>query len=147
MSVVLRVEVGQLQNWLRLDPARQTEAVQIFQNEGSQIVMEEMRGNVPFKTGFLRESITSELLPDGFKVYAAAPYAGFVDQGTGPHVIFPRVAKTLRFELPSGAVIFARSVHHPGFPGRFFTLKTAEAVLAKLQDLMNRILDGVYGAG
>ncbi|MBD0693586.1 hypothetical protein BG452_13555 [Streptomyces sp. CBMA123] len=38
---------------------------------------------------------------------------GFVLDGTRPHVIRPRWAKALRFEI-GARVVFARLVHHPG---------------------------------
>jgi len=94
--------------------------------------MEEMRRIVPFKTGFLRESITPILTPSGFTVYPAAEYAEYVDQGTQPHTIFPSAAKALRFETAFGGMIFAKSVKHPGTRPTFFIRRTAEAVLDKL---------------
>lgn len=44
-----------------------------------------------------------------------APYAGFVHDGTRPHVIVPRNASVLRF-VPKGGggPVFARRVNHPG---------------------------------
>ena len=90
---------------------------------------------VPVKTGFLRESIITKAMPNGFKVFPSASYARFVDQGTKPHTIFPREARVLRWYSPSGAPVFSRYAQHPGTKGAFFTQKTAEAMPEVLRQL------------
>lgn len=141
MSVKVETNSPQLEAWLTEAANKQPEIVRAWQEEGSMRVMEEMRGRVPIRTGFLRESITAAETPDGFMVYPTAKYAEYVEYGTGPHTIFPSVAKVLRFELPSGAVIFAKHVEHPGFPGRFFVQKTFEVVKMELQRLYSEIVE------
>ena len=42
-----------------------------------------------------------------------APHALYIEQGTRPHVILPRRARALRFEI-NGRVVYARRVNHPG---------------------------------
>jgi hypothetical protein len=144
MSVILRVNIEPLRGFLGAEPQRMEEALRLFSDEGSILAMEELRANVPIRSGFLRESVTREILPDGFKVYPTAPYAGYVDQGTGPHTIFPRSGKFLRFEDQWGATIFARKVEHPGFLGRFFMQRTAENLRYRLAELVRGILERVY---
>jgi hypothetical protein len=145
MSVVLRVDDGPLREWLSREDARGEDVKRLFCEEGSILTMQEMRATVPVRTGFLRESITRQVYSDGFSVFPTAKYAGYVDQGSGPHTIFPVVSRVLRFTMPSGAVIFAKHVHHPGFPGRFFIQRTAESVRAKLVELLHGLLERVYG--
>ena len=145
MSVTVDVKDSALQDWLREKVnSGSPEAFRIFQEQGSQIVMEEMRGIVPFKTGFLRESITPILTASGFTVYPAARYAEYVDLGTSPHMIFPSAAKALRFESHFGGIIFAKYVRHPGTRPTFFIRRTAEAVVDKLASLVQTILETVY---
>lgn len=144
MSVIVRDDDGKLQSWLSQGQRREEETLRLFQDEGSLLAMQEMRGIVPFRKGFLRESIMRNLTPAGFSVYPTASYAKIVDQGASPHTIFPSAAKVLRFELPSGGVIFARHVQHPGFIGRFFIRRTAEAIRSRLADLLNKITERVY---
>jgi hypothetical protein len=141
MSVKVETNSPQLEAWLTEAANKQPEIVRAWKEEGKNIVMEEMRGRTPIRSGFLRESITAAELPDGFIVYPTAKYAAFVEKGTGPHTIFPSQAKVLRFELPSGAVIFARHVKHPGFSGRWFVRSTWEAVKVELQRLYSEILE------
>jgi len=87
-----------------------------------------MRQEVPVRTGFLRESIQKIQTPKGWKVMATAPYAGIVDQGARPHVIFPRRTKYLSWiDAGTGLRVFASMVQHPGFMGRHFVSRTAQA--------------------
>lgn len=74
---------------------------------------------VPVRTGALKASIH----PDPVRrtgpwridtgVSADARHAAPVHQGARPHVIRPRHARALRFEV-DGRVIFAQRVRHPG---------------------------------
>jgi len=141
---VVRVDDTKLQSWLRQEPEREAESLRLFQEEGSLFVMAEMRQQVPIRTGFLRESITTTITPYGFTVYPSASYAAAVEKGVGPRTIFPVTAKVLRFETEAGAVIFTKYVKHPGFLGRFFVKRTAEAVRERLAELMRQIFGRVY---
>jgi len=141
---VLRVDDTKLQSWLRQEPERQVESLRLFQDEGSLLVMAEMRQKVPFRTGFLRESITTYITPSGFTVYPTASYAEAVEKGVGPRTIFPIRARVLRFETEEGVPVFAKYVRHPGFPGRWFVRRTAEAVRERLAELMRQIFRRVY---
>lgn len=145
MSVKVETNSPQLEAWFTEAANKQPEILCAWKEEGKRVVMEEMRGRTPVRKGFLRESITAAETPDGFIVYPRAKYAGFVEKGTGPHMIFPSAAKVLRFELASGAVIFAKHVKHPGFSGRWFVRQTFEAVKLELHRLYSEILERVLG--
>jgi hypothetical protein len=111
----------------------------------------------------MRESITGVDTPDGFMVYPAHPAADYVERGTAPHMIYPRgytVTPTkgfigqlfikprggiLHWKNEWGADIFAKHVHHPGFPGRFFVQRTFEAVRLELQRLYAEIVEAMLG--
>lgn len=75
--------------------------------------------NCPVRTGELRESgkVDGVSGKGNYRAEGAvsftAPYAVFVHEGTRPHVIRPRRARALRFEM-DGRVIFAAHVNHPG---------------------------------
>lgn len=47
-------------------------------------------------------------------VSSLAEYSAPVHEGARPHVIRPRNARALRFEVEGGRVVFARRVNHPG---------------------------------
>jgi hypothetical protein len=50
------------------------------------------------------------------KVISTNPHTAFVHNGTRPHIIRPRRARALRFEV-DGRIVFAKIVHHPGYRG------------------------------
>jgi len=83
----------------------------------AQNVEDLMRDITPVRTGRLKESVRSEALSEcEYRVVVGSPeayYAPFVFLGTRPHVIEPKTAKALRFEI-DGSVIFAKRVYHPG---------------------------------
>lgn len=81
-------------------------------------------------TGQLEQSINWR--PAGFgeaEVYANAEYAGWVEDGTEPHVITPKAGRN-GLKIPvsgSGGYIVRRSVNHPGSkPYPFFFADLAD---------------------
>lgn len=95
------------------------------------------------RTGALRRSIKSEVRhsQDGSRVRlrADAPYAKFVIHGTRPHIILPRVAKVLRFEV-ADRIVFAKRVHHPGTQPNPFGERALQAAEPDFRDTMKAIL-------
>lgn len=72
----------------------------------------------PYKKGGLKRSKqVSGIRPTGTGFSATitytAPQATFTEEGTSPHVIVPRRAKVLAFQV-GGRTVFARRVNHPG---------------------------------
>ena len=100
-----------------------------------------MRRRTPRKTGRLQASIKVFRFPGFVRVSPTAPYASFVEMGVKPHKIQPRKAKTLKFKV-NGKNVFAKTVSHPGFSGRFFVRRTGEAVHPKLRELLLRMVFG-----
>lgn len=91
-------------------------AVPIMGRLGRRIVTN-ARGRVPVRTGELRDSIGSSVSSNGatvrLDVFATAPHARFLEEGTRPHVITPRNGRALRFQA-GGRTVFATRVQHPG---------------------------------
>ncbi len=144
-SVFARVHGGNYTAWMRKGRGRDEEAITLFKEQGQPLVIAEMRNQVPFKTGFLRESVSGRETPKGFTVFASASYAKFVDEGTKPHMIRPVNGQALRWFGAFGNPIFARVVNHPGTKGVFFTRKTRDAVKTPIHDLLKRIWRQVHG--
>lgn len=75
---------------------------------------------VPVDQGALKQSqVKTPIVVTGDSVEAGveyrSPYALFVHDGTGPHVIRPRNARVLAWtSRGSGDASFAREVNHPG---------------------------------
>jgi len=103
--------------------------------EASRQVVNRAKVLAPVRTGRLRSSIRAE--PPRFfslrgmvKVGSDLEYAGFVNDGTRPHVIRPRRAKALRFTV-GGRVVFAKVVNHPGQRAQPFLDRALREVAAQ----------------
>ena len=109
---------------LRIDQARLREAVmgpsERFISAFVRQVTSEAKRLAPERSGNMRRLIVSDpvrrtgpwSLASG--VSGLAEYSAPVHEGARPHVIRPRNARALRFEVEGGRVVFARRVNHPG---------------------------------
>lgn len=98
---------------------------------------------VPTRTGELKGSITSWTQDNGLTgvVAATAPYALFVELGTGQRgefpgaqiVIRPRTASVLRFVGADGKVHYAKVVRSPGMAAHPFLRPALEQAIADLE--------------
>lgn len=83
------------------------------------------------KGGRLRDSVRYERETSVGSVTmiftASTPYAGYVIEGTGPHVIAASAARALQFEL-DGAVTYRRRVNHPGTKPNDFPVRALGGV-------------------
>ena len=98
---------------------------------------------VPVRTGRLRQSIHIETHGKEYHVVAGsriAYYAPYVEFGTRPHIILPRRAKVLRFEV-RGQVVYARYVHHPGTKPQYFMRRAAERTISELGYIIAEYLE------
>ena len=95
----------------------------------------------PVRTGFLRRNIIWRVEGLTGRVVSQAPYSAFVEFGTRPHMIFPRRARALRFEV-GGQVVFARYVRHPGTRGQFFMRRALHDALNRLSEFVRARLHG-----
>ena len=87
--------------------------------------------NAPYKTGELRGSIGYRISgpPLSVEVYADAPHALAVHEGTAPHVITPNTARILAFPVKGGGKVFTSRVNHPGTKANPFLLDAVESVV------------------
>ena len=90
-----------------------------LQFEGMQILtMIKNSSFFPYKSGNLKfhATIGTMYTPTCYRIHfdsTIAPYVTYLEEGTGPHDIFPVTRKMLKFKV-NGKTVFARSVHHPG---------------------------------
>lgn len=61
-------------------------------------------------------------------VISRHPATVYVVNGTRPHIIRPRRAKALRFQM-DGRTVFAKIVHHPGTDANNFLLRALRETL------------------
>lgn len=99
-------------------------------------VANQARADVPVRTGHLGQTIgegpitfTGPRTVHG-SVHATADYALYVHEGTRPHLIRPKRAKALRFNI-GGRTVFARLVRHPGTRARPFLRNAALRVASQ----------------
>ena len=97
--------------------------------------------------GTLRQKIKARAVGQySFVVIADTKYAGYVDQGTKPHVIVPRNKPFLAFQI-DGRWVRTKRVNHPGTkPTYFFTnaAKDGEAYLNRaLDSAMQKVIDSL----
>lgn len=96
-------------------------------------------------TGNLSRAIFSKMLSDTTGMVGVgqeAPYAGFVNNGTRPHIIRAVNAKALRFFV-GGTAVFAKYVNHPGTkPTRFM-----ETALQNRRERIPRIVSNYVKLG
>ena len=105
--------------------------------EGSALTEEELRNNVPVRTGKLRASVTRlSITSNSAQIDTTSGYGRYVNDGVGPRII--RGNPFLRFEI-GGEVFFRRQVFNPGFPGRHFKEKTIASVGIKIKDIIERV--------
>lgn len=102
--------------------------------EASRQVVNRAKVLAPVNTGRLRSSIRAEeprifSLRGSVKVGSDLEYAGFVNDGTRPHIIRPRSAQVLRFRV-GGRFVYAKVVHHPGTRARPFLDRALREVAA-----------------
>jgi hypothetical protein len=140
--------IGRMLKWLkdekdRVDVRIQTAAL-------AETAVEKAKQYAPVDTGELKASIGYELTPNGEEalIYATAPHAIYVTDGTKPHVIEARNGQALKFIGAAGAPVYRRRVNHPGTkPNRFLERAIAETIAEQsrtlgLRDSLRRIFFG-----
>lgn len=113
------------------------------------------REYAPTRTGALRASITSWVDGSGLTgvISASAPYALFVEFGTGTRGEFPGQMITIRPKSPNGMLKwtgsdgkthYAKVVHSPGMKARpFMRPGLTDAIDALAGDLANAVITSV----
>jgi hypothetical protein len=97
----------------------------------------------PARSGALRKSIYAQVRGDKATIRARAPYAGFVINGTPPHIIRAKDGGALRFQI-GGATVFARSVNHPGTKPNDFFSRALQAEQRRIEDEMAEAGDAFF---
>lgn len=95
----------------------------------------------PVKTGNLRRSIhVGRVTAREAETIASADYAGYVEFGTRPHEIRPRVKRVLRWKSGTG-YRYARVVKHPGTRAQPFMLPGAERAISGFRGLKEKVIE------
>jgi phage gpG-like protein len=79
-----------------------------------QFVKSEAKNLCPVVTSNLKNSIAHEVVGGTVaRIGSPVEYAAAVELGTKPHIIEPKNAEALKFEI-GGKTVFAKRVNHPG---------------------------------
>jgi HK97 gp10 family phage protein len=112
----------------KLEDVISREKLSRFLEESAKFVFAEVRERAPVRTGRLRGSIALIKVNDlHYVVGSPLEYAVFVERGTRPHIIRPRRARALRFEV-GGETVFAAYVVQPSRGGLVITPKRRRAL-------------------
>lgn len=115
--------------------------------EGARVIKSGLIRRTPKgRTGRMRRGWHTRVAGDDAVIITnTEPYAGYVDQGTRPHLIVPRNAKALAFRI-GNRMVFARSVHHPGTKPQNIVSRTLSEdrsrFEAAMRNAMGRFLEG-----
>jgi HK97 gp10 family phage protein len=116
MTSEASADIGKLAEALRQTAAESQTTTFDVMVQSANYIRNEMLALVPVRTGVLRNSIHIQVETDKVVIgpnLNQAPYAGYVEFGTKPHVIRAKKAKALKFQV-GGTTVYARKVNHPG---------------------------------
>ncbi len=145
LQVKVSVDAKGFKDWAEAVAAKSPEALRSFLYGAGDILYDSFVRSSPRVTGYMIGTTTVEVSDRSVRVGPTAAYAKFVDQGTSPHTIFARPGGVLAFDV-GGQTVFARSVRHPGSPGRFFVKTAKEESQEAIRKLALDTYKQLYGA-
>lgn len=110
-------DVSQLAEALRRTAQQSQATTQDVLVSAANQILAEMEARVPVDTGKLRSSLNITVEANRVTIGpdpARAPYGIYVELGTRPHEIKPKVEGGVLVFMIGGKKVFARLVHHPG---------------------------------
>jgi hypothetical protein len=108
-------------------PAQLEQAAMNLLIKKARAVQREARRMAPGRMG---RKVNAVIVGKHVRVESTHPATLYVIKGTRPHVIRPRVRKSLKFKI-GGRTVFARVVHHPGTKKNDFLTKALREVAAR----------------
>jgi HK97 gp10 family phage protein len=116
---------------------------------GAQIVVKAAQSNAPVRTGTLRRSIhavetASSRLAAEVTVGTNVTYGRMVEEGTRPHVIYPRDKQALFWK---DALHPVRRVQHPGTPAQPFLVPALENNAARVEGEIRDAIEQLLSRG
>jgi len=76
-------------------------------------------------------------------IYSTVPYAGYVIDGTQPHIIRYRNARFLRF-AGQGQIMFRKQVNHPGTQPNDFPERAVTPMVSYIQQTFSDIVEAQF---
>ena len=117
MTVIGTADIDRLTEALKRTAKESGITTQEVLIQASNHILAEMEAKVPVKSGQLRQSLGIKV--SGDKVIIGpninqAPYAGYVEFGTKPHVIRPKKPGGVLVFKIGGTTVYTKKVNHPG---------------------------------
>jgi hypothetical protein len=125
-----------------LSPKRWAKHKKQIVPDATERLLTRSKQEAPKRTRKLEQSIYADIRGDKATIRARAPYAGFVINGTPPHIIRAK-GNALRFQI-GGATVFARSVNHPGTKPNDFFSRALQAEQRRIEDEMAEAGDAFF---
>jgi hypothetical protein len=125
-----------------LSPKRWAKHKKQIVPDATERLLTRSKQEAPKRTRKLEQSIYADIRGDKSTIRARAPYAGFVINGTPPHIIRAKDG-ALRFQI-GGATVFARSVNHPGTRPNDFFGRALAAEQRRIEDEMTEAGDAFF---
>jgi len=98
-----------------------------------------LKSSAPRRTGKLQRMLRVEAVGDVVTV-GGPDYLAYLVKGVKPHMIYPRKASVLRFEV-KGEVVYTKRVSHPGFPPQPFFTRSLDMSLRLLPEMIMEVLE------
>jgi HK97 gp10 family phage protein len=117
MTAEASADISRLSEALRQTAAQSQTTTMDVLVRSADFIKTEMQAKAPVRTGNLRNSIYVKVETDRVTIgpnETSAPYAGYVEFGTKPHVIVPKKPGGVLVFHVGGRKVFTRRVHHPG---------------------------------
>jgi HK97 gp10 family phage protein len=130
VSAVAYADVTRLADALRQASKESGITTQQVLIQAANHILAEMEARVPVKTGNLRTSLGIKVESDRVTIgpnERQAPYGGYVEFGTKPHVIRPKNPSGVLVFKINGQKVFAKKVNHPGTQAQPYVRPAFEA--------------------
>jgi HK97 gp10 family phage protein len=117
MPAEASADISRLAEALRQSAGQSTVTTQQVLIASANHILAEMEARAPVDTGTLRHSLGIRVHTNRVEIgpnLNQAPYAGYVEFGTKPHVIRPKKPGGVLVFTVGGTKVFAKKVNHPG---------------------------------
>ncbi len=142
-------EINRLKEALRRSPAKTIDEISKAVQKSALIIESNAKKEAPVNKqtggGNLRQNIRSSLKSKlRAEIESRAPYSGYVEMGTAPHIILPVVKKALANRRTGQ--FFGKIVHHPGTRPNPYMHRALERSMTKINEFFRVAMINVFNS-